>query len=208
MSDRARTEADIASIALDHIGEDPISSLDDGSARAVTCRIHFGSVRDDVLREHWWNFAKAWVRPSQDPVPSEGPLKNRFPLPADCVAVRFVKDLGADEWELESSYRPGSSEIEAQVLVCNSAEPLVCYTRRVTNVSLWDAEFCTAFALKLAAKIAAPLARSFSLASQLDARGDVKVGGAQRRNAREKAGSTISRDVSWIRARFVRGWGR
>lgn len=205
MSDRARTEADIASIALDHIGEAPISSLDDGSARAMTCRLHFGQVRDDLLREHWWNFAKAWVRPARDPVQSQGPLKNRFALPSDCVAVRSVNALGDGEWDTESSYQQGSADAEVQMLVCNSEAPLVCYTRRVTNVSLWDAEFCTAFALKLSAKVAAPLARSPSLGGALDDRGSERVSVAQKRNAREKAGSQISRDTSWIRSRSTCG---
>ena len=48
---------DICNKALDKLGQNPIISLTDGNKAANLCTRNWPLVRDQVLREHPWNFA-------------------------------------------------------------------------------------------------------------------------------------------------------
>lgn len=90
MTARVQTELEAANLALDEIGEPPIGSLTENSGRARACNRWFATVRDELQRAHDWNFCSAWTQPALDPKPANGPLKNRYPMPDDCLKVRDV----------------------------------------------------------------------------------------------------------------------
>lgn len=193
---RPSTEIQAANGALSHCKQPGIALFTEDNIRARQCSIHFGAVRDAVLAEHPWSFATGWVTPARDPVDSLGPLKGRFPLPADCITVRSVDGLEEDEWTLEAS-----DGAEAKVLVTNATAPLVCFTKRITTVKLWEPLFLEVFQYRLAAAMAPMLLGSQVAAANLANDADQKLAPAQRADKREAARSTVSRDTSWIRAR-------
>jgi hypothetical protein len=90
--DRAGTETAAANLALGHLGQPAIADIADSSLRARTMRRFFAAARDSTMREKWWSFAKAHVRPAADPVDSIGSLATRYVLPADCLRVRYLDD--------------------------------------------------------------------------------------------------------------------
>lgn len=201
MAARPDSEEGVASLALSHLDEPGIASLAEDSAGARAARKWFGAARDAVLRRHSWNFATAWDAPAADIAENLGPLKKRFPLKPDCVRVRFVQDLGNDEWAIEGGLATvGGVEVEASILVTNDATPLVCYTRRVEIVRLWDPLFVKAFALELAADMAGELGKG-DRAPSLRKSWEEETDAAARSDAQEKAPSEVSRDTSWLRAR-------
>lgn len=205
MGQRATTEVQAANGALAHCKHPPIASLTEKRAAARYCRTRFADVRDALLREYPWNFSTAWVTPSMHPVPARGPLKNRYPLPDDCLGVRFVEGLETDEWAVEAStLDPAEPPLLAGMLVTNANAPNICYGKRIETVALWDALFLEVFQLKLGAAIAPLLKRSTALAEALDARASAKLRPAKRTDAQEKARTEIPRDTSWLAAR--RGW--
>ncbi|MBS7703176.1 hypothetical protein [Chelatococcus asaccharovorans] len=199
---RAATETEAASGALAHVSHPPIVDINAAVAAAIACRTRFGDVRDAVLREYPWNFAGAWMRPAREPAPALGPLKNRFALPPDCVAVRAVDGLKEDEWAVEgAAVNPGEMPVFAMVLVTNAPAPLVHYTRIVENPALWDALFLSVFQLRLGAAIAPFLAKDRALANDLTVRADLLIAKAKRADAKERARTEIPRTTSWLRAR-------
>jgi hypothetical protein len=206
MGQRATTEVQAANGALAHCKHPPIASLTEKRAAATACRTRFADTRDALLREYPFNFSTGWVTPAMHLVPSRGPLKNRFPLPEDCLGVRFVQDLATDEWAVEASTNdPAEPPLLAGMLVTNTAAPLICYSRRIENVTLWDALFLQVFELMLGARIAPLITRNTSLAESLEARALAMLRPTKRADAQEKARTEIPRDTSWLAAR--RGWG-
>ena len=203
MIPRAGTETAAANGALAHIGEPAIADLAADTAPARNCRLHFGTERDALLREYEWNFATAWITPGAAVAAALGPLSKRYLLPADCLRVRFVDELGADQWAVETAIvtDPTGATVETMVLTTSADAPLVCYTRRVENVALWDALFLTVFELRLAIRVAPVLGRDPATARAKLAEEEPKLEKAKRIDAREKAPKLVSSDTSWLAAR-------
>lgn len=195
---RAQSEEDAANLALDLLREESITSINDDNVRARTARRWFGSARDEALQRTDWNFATAWCEPAMDPTAVPGPLKKRYPLPEDCITVRFVDGLCNDDWDVQNAAIAGDPPTEVNALVTNADAPVVCYTRRVESVRLWSPEFLVAFAKILAGYMAPKFGKS---SDNLEAVADVKFSRASTRDAREKAATEISYDTSWIAAR-------
>lgn len=198
----AQTEVEVADLALAHARLPAVGDLASKSAPARVARKWFGQARDETLAAAWWSFAKAWVQPAMDVVPSPGPLKNRFPLPPDCLAIRYVEDTSREDWDTEAAtVTIAGAAVDAIVLVTNVTAPLVCYTRRVADPALWPPAFVTAFSLKLGAYVANELARSAGLANDLLTKFAGALPAAERQDGRQRRAEQISRDTPWVRAR-------
>ena len=203
--DRAGTELEAANLALSLLREEGIADVAELTKAGAEVRKWFGTARDETLRALEWNFAEAWVTPAMDPVAYPGPLTKVYPLPPDCLAVRSVEDLGADEWKV-LTVPLGGPPVETTVLVTNASAPKVCYTRRITDVRLWDPQFVVAFARRFAAYMAPSFGKSIDETDGMEKAGERKVDAAARADARERAPTEINTDVPFIRAR--RGWRR
>ncbi|MDN3278784.1 hypothetical protein QWJ07_31295 [Frankia sp. RB7] len=199
------TEEFAANLALGHLGQPEIASMSDTTTRARKVRQFFPVARQAVLRLKHWNFATSWIQPAQDPVQSLGHLKLRFPMPADCLRVRYIKGDNRREWDIESgSATVGGVAVEVIILVTNVADPTVCYTKDVTVPRLWDSLFLEAFGLMLAGYLAESLGRSRELGAEMRKRGEDAVSGAATVDAKERR-QRHRPETSWETAR--RGYG-
>lgn len=203
MPDRAMSETEAANAALRHLGQPPIADLATGTDIAAReCRAAFGLARDTALAEKDWNFATGWADLALSATPADGPLPNAFPLPDDCIKVRSVEDADDDDWDVQSqTITVAGAAVTRNVLVTCESAAAICYTRRITDVRAWSADFVLVFSLRLAALVAPMLTREISIGGALDDRADAKVDRAGRRDAREAAPRQVSRDTSWVRAR-------
>jgi len=204
---RATTETAAANLALGLIKEPPIgdmAELDQPVAEA--CRNWFGVARDEVLRREDWNFASAWVQPAMDTTASAGPLKNRYPMPPDCLKVREIDEADEDEWKVQNeTIKLAGVDVEQVVLVTNLNSPLVRYTKRVTNVALWDPQFLVGFAGQLGEYLGPLLGRSSTTTDRAAALADRKIDAGATSDAREGSRGQVSRSTSWTRAREIGG---
>jgi hypothetical protein len=142
---------DICNLALGHLGEAPITSLDEDSRAARACALHFVPARDAVLRSHRWNFAETRVALSRLAEPPPFGWAHQFPLPVDCSRVLEVNGSEEGDW-LSNEYR-----IEGRVILTNVGEVNLVYTRLEEDVSAYDPLFIEALALKLAALLSEPI---------------------------------------------------
>lgn len=200
------TEEFAANLALGHLGQPEIALMSDATTRARKVRQFFPVARQAVLRLKPWNFATGWVQPAQDPVQSLGHLKLRFPLPAECLRVRFIKGDNRREWDVESgSASVGGVPVEVMILVTNISDPTVCYTKDVTVPRLWDSLFLEAFGFMLAGHLAESLGRSRELGEQMRQRAEGSVAGAATIDAKER-GRQHRPETSWEITRRGRGF--
>lgn len=195
------TKEYVANLAMGHLGQREIATLSDNNTRTRAVRTFFDAARDATLRLKHWNFATAWARPAADTVDGIGPLTKRFPLPPDCLRVRFVQDASEDSWAVESArVTVGGAPVEVMVLVTSSTAPLVCYTRRIEEPRLWDSLFVEQFGYELAALCARKCGRSINYAGTLRATAAAKLSTAGGVDSKEK--SRERRDeTSWLAAR-------
>ncbi|KQW22147.1 hypothetical protein ASC80_01750 [Afipia sp. Root123D2] len=196
------TEEYVANLAMGHLGQREIASLQDNSTRARAVRQFFAIARDATLRLKWWNFATAWHTPAADAQPGNGPLTIRYPMPPDCIRVRFIENAPDDSWAVENAViNQGGVAVEATIVASSIVAPNVCYTRRVELVRLWDVLFLEQFGYELAACCARKCGKSASYAENLRgiAADKLKVAGGI--DSKEKARETPRAETGWAAAR-------
>jgi hypothetical protein len=196
------TEEFAANIALGLLGQPEIASMADATTRARKVRQFFPVARDHLQRDKQWNFCTAWVTPAADIRPSPGPLKVRYPLPQDCLRVRFIKGDNRREWAIESAIADvGGVPVETMVMVTNISAPNVCYSRRITAVRLWDAIFLPAFGHMLAGYLATSLGKSQEWGEAMKSRALAMESDAATIDAKERGPARRRPETSFEMAR-------
>jgi hypothetical protein len=143
----------ICNRALDFLGADPITSLEDGSKPAGLCQRNFAPAADAVLRLYPWNAAQrrarlaslgerpAWGYAHQYQLP-------QGPLPAYCLRVLEIAGGG--------DYR-----IEGRRILSDLPPPLdILYIGRIADAAEYDALLAEAVAARLALQLAGNLTES------------------------------------------------
>lgn len=144
------SKVQICNSALSLLGVDePILSLDDDKKVARMCKINFELVRDELLEDHYWNFA---IRRKQLAKLSESPLfdfRNAFQIPSDVIRIRKING------------RPNIKyKVEGNKLLTNESQVQIQYISRETDVSLYSPAFKEALAFSLASKLAYSIVQS------------------------------------------------
>jgi hypothetical protein len=167
------SKSQIGKLALQHIGDRfDISDLDEASVEAEQVDLVFDNIRDAVLRQHPWSFAKKFASPASltatTAVPVPGNWDYMFQYPTDCLKMlHIVNPLGDDKEPIR--YDVARNANNTRVILCNEADPEIVYTMRVTNTGQYDPEFVMALSYAIGAAIAMPLTGEVSIAKELKA---------------------------------------
>jgi len=148
----------IYNMALSAVGtRSLVSGPDENSREGEVCRLWYNPVRDQVLRAANWASARAVARlalmSSAEDVwspglPEPGYLY-QYALPAD-----FLYPQSMTDW---SRFVLGSTNTGQGVIMANTTDAMLVYTRRNPVVPSWDPDLAMAIAYGLAAAIAMPL---------------------------------------------------
>lgn len=192
--------------ALAHLSEPALGSVDEEGARAAAVRVQMTLDPVGALQRRFeFGFTKARAVLSMEPEPALGPLKNRFRVPEDCVQVRSVDGLAAEEWEMAAAtvgpIDAGDDTPAARVLVCNLTAPEIIYSRRVDNPSAWDALFGPAFSLALAVMLAPAFGKGRDFIDSMEGQLVRMLLPVRQRSAQERAARRPPPDVPFISAR-------
>jgi hypothetical protein len=160
----AISAVEICNLALGHLGEGRIVQLEEDSAAARACQLHYGLTRDAVLRAHRWNFAQARsTLPRLEEAPAFG-WAHAYQLPADCLRVRAFNDGEAGE-VISAEF-----VIEGRTLLTDAEEARIVYTQRVTDEAKFDALFVEALGLALAVKLSETIRGTTAKTQEFEAR--------------------------------------
>lgn len=145
----------ICNRALDLLGADPITSLEDGSKSANLCQRNFAPSADSVLRLYPWNAALRRARlPALADAPAWG-YGYQYQLPQGPEPSYCLRLLEVDGC---SDYR-----IEGRRIVTDALPPLdILYIGRIEDAADYDALLAEAIAAKLAVHLAGNLTESGS----------------------------------------------
>ena len=181
---------DICNRALDKLGQGAITSLDDGTTASNLCNRNYEQTRDQLLRDHPWNFAvtRASLAPSTNE-PVWG-FANRFPLPSDCLRLIEVDRLSSGEYQVEGR------AILADDFVLN-----IRYIRRVTDPNDFDVAFIEALATRLALQLCEAITQSSQKKQMLWQDFEDALTRARRADGQENP-PAIFEESEWISVRY------
>lgn len=153
-------EVEICNLAISRLAANPIQALSDQTREAQVCRRHFNILRDSVLRDFDWAFARRRVAVARLDL-TDSVFTFVYDLPADCLIVRRIVNPSdpegtdpAKKINFEVALHPTDNR---QVLYTNQASPTIVYTANVTGPTVFDAMFTDALAWRLAMEFAVPL---------------------------------------------------
>ena len=155
------TDIDICNLALGNLGCKTISSLATPvtTVEAKYCRIYYAQCRDQVLIDHDWNFAEKEKYISLLVGEDSERFDYAYEYPSDCLNIRRIHQFVEGEQPIKYVVNALSGENGRKILT-NQATPLLVYTIKITNTSLFNAAFVEALSWRLAASLAMPLTKS------------------------------------------------
>lgn len=176
---------DIQNSALIKLGAERIGSENENNNRARLVKEQYPKIRDDLLRAHPWKFAR--TRAELVPI---SPKPNNFPewlhvfqLPSDCLRIILTSLPDTAPWDTEQGK-----------FLANETPVTIKYIQRVTNVTLFDDNFCEVLAWALACDIAYALTQSSAVKTVADASYKMKLMEARSFNAQQGSSPRVSSD--------------
>lgn len=219
------SQTDICNMALSAIGaRSSIASINEGSAEANACLLHYQTTLEAVLRAAHWNFARKQLNlallidgtTGVAPFPPS-PWLYEYAYPSDCIRARFVMPWfqtapNAPQQVMPEPYYVGppvrfaiSSDLDinnqpVQVILTNQPQAQLVYTWRNTNTAFFDPDFVVAFSNALGVRICQPVSGDKDLSKLAMALAQATIDEAAALNGNE--GITIIDNVAeWTRVR-------
>lgn len=142
----------VCSNALLTLGAQPINSLDENSDRARLCANLWDTVRDDVLRSHFWNCAIKRTTLAPDVDAPAFDYTYQYTLPTD-----WIRNVQIGEYGYESYYK-----CEGRKILCSESSLKLVYVYRNESVGTWDVSLINAMTYAMAARMAYAITQSAS----------------------------------------------
>lgn len=164
----ATTEVELCNLALFRIRATEIGSLDEQSVNAEKCRVLYPQVRDTVLTEYNWRFNKA-IKALSASLETATEWEYLFDYPNDAEKIRYLIPVDADgnaSFTYESA-EYDMSPIDYEILLDSNGNQVIganyqyikaAYSKKITDVRLWDNLVDELIAWRLAAELSIPLA--------------------------------------------------
>lgn len=148
---------EICNLALLNYGDITITSLEDATKQARTCKVFYPIMRDQLLYDHPWNFAmtRADISAQVATAPAFG-FDYAYTLPSDCLRVWELSGSSA-EWAVESG----------QLLTDQAEDIHIRYIKQVTETGRFNPAFVNCLGLFLGAKLAAKIADNSKVKAEL-----------------------------------------
>ena len=188
----------ICNRALDMLGAEPVTSLDDNTKAARLCARNYGPVRDAVLRAYPWN---AVVRRASLAALAEAPAwgyARQFQLPVGPAPEPCLRLLAvAGETEFGLRYK-----IEGGRVLTDEAAPLnILYIARLDDPAALDPLLADAIGTRLAADLSYSLTASAALGQTLMDIYQAKLNEARIADAEEGSPDELVSAWNWESAR-------
>lgn len=176
------SEVDIANLALGQAGtRSNISAFVERSREAAEIRLQYPVALESILSGAHWNFARRQMALTLIKSATSGdttvplPWTYEYAYPADCAQARYILPTVAVDASASVPGVPAPVTLRAppprfiisadvddsgndiKVILTNQPQAVLVYTKRMTNVAMYDGPFIQALAQYLAGRIAIPL---------------------------------------------------
>jgi hypothetical protein len=157
---------DAVNFALQFLGEQPITSLDDDSDRALTMKSFYYIAKDAVLEDANWTFATKRFQPVRNAVNPAWGWNYSYTIPPDITRVTLVlRSWGSSSvapyyYDSFPEEAKSAHVIEGNEILTND-DPIYCLgIREMEDEGGYSPLFLEAFAAKLAYLAALPITAS------------------------------------------------
>jgi hypothetical protein len=191
----ASNVSSIVNMALAHLGEAAILSLNDDSRQARLALRDFEEIRDDLLRDHIWNWAKKRTTLAASSTDPDWEYDNAFVVPSDFLRLVDVYNLDEEDYRIECVD-------DVTVIVTDIEAPLkISYIAKITDPNRMDVKFRNALAAECAMRWAEPLTANPQLRKDLASLAAKSLRDAKGVDGQEDA-PTVTDPDTWINARY------
>lgn len=188
------SEVSIINRALNLLGSRPITARTDATETARVANASFDDIRDELLREHPWNFATKRVSLAVSATAPTWEFDNAYPLPSDYLRIVDLNNDSDLPWRVENT-------ADGRVIATDLATPLkIAYTARIEDPDLWDEGFRRALIAKCAAEWAERLTGSTDRAQQLATQANSELAKARNQDGQEMSAREYEA-TDWLDAR-------
>ena len=189
----APSKTDIINMALAHLKQRKIASLTEVSIQASEALRCYEIARHETLRGHDWGFATV-VKPmaldatyATDSVGSyAGKWIYAYSYPSNALAIWHVYNINTPDKDNGEEFRVLYDDTNnKKVILTDVEEALVEYTFDVQDVTMYDANFITAFTFRLAYDMAPNLTGDDAIAGEIFKTYNALIHDAERMNSYE-----------------------
>jgi len=184
----------VANHALQKLGAQLISSMNEDTREARTVNACYSILRDRELRAHSWNFSIKRVALAPSSTVPAFEFAKAFPLPSDCL--RPLPPARDVDWTIE--YHNGSKHI----LTNEGTVIYLRYVSRVTDETQFDPLFADMLACKIAWHCCEEITQSNQKKADIEREYDKARADAKRINAFEQA-TPQEPEPPWLTARYA-----
>jgi hypothetical protein len=156
--------------AIIKVGGSTITSLDDNTVEAKTCKSLWDDVLDDTLRSHPWNCAQDRASLNKLTAAPIFGFDYQYQLPGNCLRVLTLNDYAIPyirNGYVYSNSTPIKYKIEGRKLLTDESEAKIVYLYHVTDMNQIDPMLREVLAARMAAEIAFPIAKNTGLVKSL-----------------------------------------
>tara|TARA_R100001594_G_scaffold111285_1_gene146043 strand:- start:1764 stop:2369 length:606 start_codon:yes stop_codon:yes gene_type:complete len=158
---------DICNYALNYLGANNITALDENSKPARIINQKYNSVRDTLFRAHPWNCLLQRTELSKSTTAPAFGYSNYFPLPTDPYCLRVLEFSNGSLSYPKDSMISNSGDpvfaIEGRNLVTDEDTAKIKYVARITDPNEYDANLIDVLAARLAFEICYSITGSTSM---------------------------------------------
>ncbi|MBL0320284.1 MAG: hypothetical protein IPP74_13490 [Alphaproteobacteria bacterium] len=162
------SQTEIVNMALTHLGQESVASIDSDSDNAIKSKLIWDGCRDEVLRACPWSFSTVIAALNEYSDDTVTGWDYVYAYPPKCLFIRKIYsdynqniiDLTSNMSQLPNLYLDESFKVvfnptrNLKVLVCNISPAYAEYTYQVTDPGVWDSLFVKAMSFKLASELA------------------------------------------------------
>lgn len=186
----ASSKTEICNSALTKVGAALIGDIDELSFNAKVCKEQYDKARRYVLRAHPWRFAIKRATLAALVSDPEWGYGYQFQLPSDCLKVVETDLYESTKWEIENGK-----------LLTNASAVKIKYIYNCQDVTLFDANFEEALALRLAADICYKITQNATLQAGVYDTYKKELSEARSVSSQETSGDEVEAN-SWISVRY------
>ena len=196
------SDTEICNLALQRIGEQTITSLDQGTEIARRCKIAYPQARDAMLRGHFWNFAVKRVTLALSTDTPDWEYSYKHVLPDDFLRlIRTNIDTPSSSANNEFYDAQPDYRIEAGFIVSNDQTVKIEYVFRQEDISKYDDLFIDALIARMSAELAASAKKSITGVQQLWEVAERKLREARTADSQEGVPRSFQSDI-WVNSRL------
>lgn len=197
------SEIDVVNYAMVKIGQNPITSFEDGSKAATTAKLVYPLARASFQRMFPWRSCKARAQLAASTTAPTWGYAFAYPMPADNLRVI---DVFSGDYRLGNSDGPfPRSEwiYEAGSILTDIEGPInVIYLREVTDPNAWDSLMVQAMSAFLAMDLAEAFTNSAQKKAQASQWFREAMAVAKNASSQEGTPAIINPDSKWEQARY------